>query len=61
MEGIAVINSRPPQIVELDLRVVIRRVVVQIPNTGPQTLDEHDEATGSLLLAARDAARRSPR
>lgn len=60
MEGIAVINSRPPQLVELDLRVVVRRVVVQTPNTGPQARDERDEATGSLLLAARDAARRSP-
>lgn len=50
-----------PERVELDLRVVIRRVVVHVtpsPGVGAATSAEE---TGSLVLAAQRAARRGRR
>lgn len=47
--------------VELDLRVVIRRIVVHVASPRPSEPVNRDDTTGSLLLAAHEAARRSPR
>lgn len=54
MEGAAVMNHRSSEHVELDLRVVIHRIVVrmQSPASTPRMADE---TTGALLAAVRDA------
>ncbi len=53
--------SRKSEVRELDLRIVIRRVVVRTLYDEPQAAGARSELTGSLLLEARDAARSSPR
>ncbi|WAS94828.1 hypothetical protein [Nannocystis punicea] len=48
----------PSEVVALDLRVVIRRVVVRLPAPQPGASATNDTVTGSLVIAAHDASRR---
>lgn len=51
--------TRRPEIVEVDLRVIIRRIVVRTAHVVAPESASRDEATGSLLQATRTAATRS--
>lgn len=48
-------TPRSSEPAELDLRVVIRRIVVRMQSPASATPRATDETTGSLLAAVRDA------